>query len=243
MLIDQFRVRVKEIDIYYDFLHSVTVSQASLVLTKVQKNTINPIDKDLVRILKANAFLLLYNLVEGSVREGITYIYDSVQNDRLTYKDLRNELRQIWINGEVNPEVGRLPDGTVKIVTGLIEAIIDERFVVFDRASIPVSGNLDARKVRELAGIYGFAHTTHRSTKGGEVLLRVKKERNDLAHGLTSFVECGRDLTYPTLKRTKDQLVTYIENILGNIETYVQMQGYKNNRIKRSKAASSQTTV
>jgi MAE_28990/MAE_18760-like HEPN len=227
MLMDKFNERVREIDVYYEFLHRVTVSKAALIVAKGHNETKTPIDRDLVKILKANAFLLLYNLVESSIREGITYIYDSVRNDRLTYKELRDELRQIWIQEEVNPEASRLPDSTVKIVRGMVEAVIADGLVLFDPDLIPVSGNLDARKVRELAGRYGFAHTTHRRTKGGEVLLRVKTERNNLAHGQTSFVECGRDLTYSTLKMTKTQLVLYVSNILRNIDSYVGQKAYK----------------
>ncbi len=227
MLSNQFRERVAEIDKYYAFLDSVTAQRVSVTVERRNKQVVQSVDKDLVKILKANAFLLLYNLVEASVREGIEYIYDSLENDGLTYKDLRDELRHIWINESVVPDSRRLPENLVTLVQELVQSAIDDHAVTFKVESIPIAGNLDARKVRELAVRYGFDHSTHYRAKGGAVLLKVKQERNNLAHGVTSFVECGRDVTYPSLKQTKAQLVRYIENILDNIELYVEQKRYK----------------
>jgi hypothetical protein len=56
--------------------------------------------------------------------------------------------------------------------------------------------------------------------------LTVKTERNNLAHGLKSFAECGRDVTYKSLVQTKNQVVVFLRQILSNVEKYISGKEY-----------------
>jgi hypothetical protein len=78
-----------------------------------------------------------------------------------------------------------------------------------------------------LADRYGFSHRTTARTQGGAVLVVVKRERNDLAHGHKSFAECGRDLTYKNLLTTKNQAILYTRQILKNLDHYIDNKHYK----------------
>ena len=61
---------------------------------------------------------------------------------------------------------------------------------------IKLSGNVDARFIRELASCYGFScDTANDKTWGGSDLVTIKSNRNALAHGEQTFEEVGRD--YP----------------------------------------------
>src|SRR5581483_2430769 len=195
VLLSQFDSRVQEIELYFSFLRLVVVEHADLIHENGHPKRVG-IDHDLVKILKANAFLLLYNLVESSIRDALTRIYDSVAADRLTYAGLRAELREIWVQNMVIPDATRASDATTKKVVQLIDSIIAAELITLDAKLLPIAGNLDAAKVRELARRYGFSHQTTKKTQGGAVLLKVKTERNNLAHGQKSFAECGRDLTF-----------------------------------------------
>ena len=76
LLLDQYDDRVGEIELYFRFLRLIVVERAWLTygVSKAEK-----IDDDLVKILKANAVLLLYNLVESSIRDGLRRIYEAIQ--------------------------------------------------------------------------------------------------------------------------------------------------------------------
>ena len=56
--------------------------------------------------------------------------------------------------------------------------------------------------------------------RGGIILTDVKNERNNLAHGTVSFVECGRNYSIDDLTRIKDETEHFLENILVGIKDY-----------------------
>ena len=56
--------------------------------------------------------------------------------------------------------------------------------------------------------------------------LKVKANRNDLAHGLKSFEEVGRDYTVEEIISIKQEVVEYLDRILKNIQDYLNNQEY-----------------
>ncbi|MEE9385398.1 MAG: MAE_28990/MAE_18760 family HEPN-like nuclease [Nannocystaceae bacterium] len=85
------------------------------------------------------------------------------------------------------------------------------------------SGNVDAKKIRETAKAYGF------SDKGcvdGQVLRQVKEHRNDLAHGVESFQDLGKELAAEQLRGLAVTVLWYLRSVLGNVETYLSTQAY-----------------
>ena len=89
-----------------------------------------------------------------------------------------------------------------------------------------LGGNIDGKKIREFAEIYGFSDKVHLNAKNGEKLFTVKNQRNNLAHGLSSFAECGRSYTISDLKEIKEQVILYIGRILKNIDNYLSNNKY-----------------
>ena len=84
------------------------------------------------------------------------------------------------------------------------------------------SGNVDAKKIKEIADKYGFSHQTDsKFTKNGAKLVTVKEKRNDLAHGEISFQECGKDYTIQDIIAIKNEVIKYLEEILNNIEQFL----------------------
>ena len=47
--------------------------------------------------MKATCFLLLYNLVESSVSQSLTYICDFVTSKSKKYGEVKPEIKKIWI--------------------------------------------------------------------------------------------------------------------------------------------------
>ncbi len=226
VLIAEYDGRVAEIDLYFTFLADILERDAELYYPRARKNKRAIMNDDLVKILKANACLLLYNLVESSIRNGLNRIYDSIKNDKVNYEVLRMELRELWVHDEFKPDPSRLPENNAKRVLEILERVVGSKYIQFDSKLLPISGNLDADRVRDLSAKYGFSHGTSPATKGGYHLVRVRQERNNLAHGLKSFTECGRDLTLDTLIEIKRQVVTYVRQILRNIQRFIDRRQY-----------------
>ncbi len=56
--------------------------------------------------------------------------------------------------------------------------------------------------------------------------MTVKNNRNDLAHGIKSFAEVGKDKSADELIEIKNKVVEYLRQILEKIETYLDNQEY-----------------
>ena len=89
-----------------------------------------------------------------------------------------------------------------------------------------VSGNVDGRLVRDLAQVYGFALPKVRSDE----LLTVKTIRNDLAHGLKTFSEVGREFDVERLEKIMREVIGFLRALLANITAYIKTQSYLSTR-------------
>lgn len=211
-----FRDRVCEIEAYFNFV--IDVDHGDTLLIK-KGESLEPAYQsqeqgDLVRTFKATAFLLLYNLMESTVSNAIEAIFDELSNHVISFDSCRQEIRRVVLSNlkqhnvnDILPELNRLSSD-----------IVTKTF----RKSKIFSGNVDARKIKEVANEYGFAHPS----ADGESLLTVKSSRNDLAHGSKSFAEVGRDYTVAELKGMKDKVIAYLNAMLINVASYIAHQHY-----------------
>lgn len=224
---DRFQARVREVDIYFDFLRCTLAPNATVEYHDTQSPpSVHqvPLTHDIQRILKANAFLILYNLVESTIRQAILEIYDAVSSENLTYRQLRSELRHLWISHRHGSPT--LDKTVLERVRQLVEEVANDTVVALDPDYLPIGGNIDAAKVRELADAYGFSKRVRPDVKGGEKLLSVKTNRNNLAHGHISFIECGSDIHPEDLRNLREQIVCYLEDVLQNVEHYIRGRHY-----------------
>ncbi|MGL6338366.1 MAG: MAE_28990/MAE_18760 family HEPN-like nuclease [Waterburya sp.] len=200
---------------------SQEVSKYFLFLKNLEQGLIRlNIDSDLEKTLKATGFLLLYNLIESTMRNAIETIFDDFQNKNVSFDDVRDEIRKIIIQNFKNNK------STDNILQSIQNISLDIISVSFDKEKL-FSGNLDARKIKQTAEAYGFSYKTNtRKSQDGNDLLKIKTNRNDLAHGFKSFEEVGRDATAEELLQIKKRVIYYLKAILQNIEIYILKQEY-----------------
>lgn len=229
VLLDSFEVRASELSAYMKFLVLLDEESVKLSLPKKQSWKNRSIDEKVLRILKASFFLLLYNLVEASTREGFQSLYNAIAGDGCKFRELAPEMRTRWVDAEVRAaqKLGATQESYQKAARRLVQQVIDDERAVLEGAALRFGGNLDAAKIREICSAHGIPHKTHRRTKGGEKLLVVKNRRNALAHGEVSFVECGRDYTVAELRVIKDESVLYLRSILRNIDRFTLNRTYR----------------
>jgi hypothetical protein len=219
VLID-FRERVEEINIYFAFLEKLgqETTQLSVLKDDGQRENI-PLDYQLIKTLKANSFLLLYNLVESSMRNAVTAIFDELKNRRVSYNLVSTEIKKIVIENFKKRSPENIHSNIRDISTDIIAAGFQSQELF--------SGNIDKREVRKTARNFGFScDTEYNKTKHGESLDMIKNKRNDLAHGNKSFAEIGRDITVEELLTIKEEVIAYLEQILNNINQYITGQDY-----------------
>ena len=113
-----------------------------------------------------------------------------------------------------------------KIHLQINQISIDIITATFDREEL-FSGNVDAKLIKAIAEKCGFSYKTEPTkTKDGKNLRAVKDNRNDLAHGVKSFEEVGRDQTIEELLEIKEEVIEYLRQILQNIKIYLDNQEY-----------------
>ena len=223
-VLESFEERVKEIDLFFD--HVKRLYQPDVTLCSVGETGASPLrlDPGFLKILKASAFLILYNMVESAVREGILHIYSEMEADGLHYQNVSDKIREIWIDYHYRNvfDLNSNWSSYRKAAARLIDDIINHTVLKLDRRAIDVSGNLDADQVRRICEKHGIRVRAHPGAKGGVSLETVKKQRNLLAHGTLSFTECGRQFSIEDLEEIKNQTMIFIRSILNGIDNYVQ---------------------
>jgi hypothetical protein len=220
VLIQDFAERSREVSKYFIFLKNLEQGSTKLSMNSKSDNSkIKTIDPELLKTLKASGFLLLYNLVEATMKNIIEAIFDELKNEGISYDQIRPELKKVVLKNlkKRNPE---------KIFLSITEISVDIITAGFNKKDL-FSGNLDGRKIKEIAIEYGFSHLTdHSKTGSGNDLLTIKTNRNHLAHGDNSFAEIGRDKTTDELLEIKNKVIRYLKQILENIEVYLDNKDY-----------------
>ncbi|HYX16696.1 MAG TPA: MAE_28990/MAE_18760 family HEPN-like nuclease [Nostoc sp.] len=219
-LFQDFDERAQEVSRYFLFLKNLEQGSIKLSMGNAKNTKTKSINNGLEKTLKATGFLLLYNLVESTMRNAITTIFDEFQNKNTSFDDATDKIKKIIIN---NFKDNNSTDTLLQSINNISYDIISSSF---DKEKL-FSGNIDARKIRKTSEAYGFSCKTNaKKTKDGSDLLTVKTNRNDLAHGFKSFEEVGRNATADELLEIQKRVISYLKAILENIESYLSNKEY-----------------
>jgi hypothetical protein len=216
---DAFERSRKEIERYFGFLQPF--------LDPTSSSAPSQLDTELQKIFKAAAMLLLYNVLEASVRNGMLAVYDSVNAAGIDYATASEELRHAWLDQRLR-SLDRLNtryDTFRKHAHELLDNVVRCVALEFDldpERALDLAGNVDARKIRELATKHGINLNEELGEDRGFRLLEVKTLRNRLAHGFLSFADCGRDLDWSAMNGAKDQVVEYLRAWFDCLDVFVQ---------------------
>lgn len=205
-----FEDRKEEINFYYSIM--IEIESADGHIETIDNNR-------LVKIMKSNLLLMLYNLVEACVVSGIMEIYEDLKNDGCSYNSVISEIQNIWAKNEINEIYGPTTERIAyeNRVQRIIQNITSESPIILSRDALGVSGNLNAKKIKEICDRHRIRY---RLETRGELLERVKLERNNLAHGDVSFSDCARNLSLSDLETIKNEVFLFIDGILKGMTDY-----------------------
>jgi hypothetical protein len=216
-----FEKEVKHIDEYMLLLFDIE-NGAKLSINGNTKN----INADLFKVLKANTFLLLYNLLESTVRKSIEHIHLSINQDNIKYKETIVEIQKIWVayKYENFRKIGT--DAMFQTWIDMVEDIIAVEYQDYNKKvkSSGLSGNVNQIVVKNIAQKYKFETNTRVI---GNRLNLIKMKRNHLAHGNITFVDCGKDYVYSDLKNIKRETILFLYEFMAKIENYTDNKKYK----------------
>ncbi|MDD1414614.1 MAE_28990/MAE_18760 family HEPN-like nuclease [Dolichospermum sp. ST_con] len=221
-LFEDFDKRAQEVRRYFIFLKNLEKGSIQLSLGNANNPKIKPINEDLEKTLKATGYLLLYNLVESTMRNAIVTIFDELKTQRVSFDDVRDEIKKIVIDNLKDKD----NKSTKDILVTVQNISVDIISATFNRDRL-FSGNIDGKRIKDTAKMYGFSYTTNAGKTGnGSNLEKIKNHRKDLAHGFKSFEEIGKDATADELFKIQKRVICYLREILENIEMYISNQEY-----------------
>ncbi len=168
--------------------------------------------------LKADFLLLLYNIVESTTCDCLNSIYDAIIDDNLTFADVTIEIKQLWRNYLKNRKHPNAESD---------DAILNPMKIKFEQLAISISGSMDYRKIVSVFRKHGCQVDDSKREQYGQSFLVVKNKRNLLAHGNISFSECGSGYICSDLKRYKEDILAYLEEVVNVTKTYVDNKKYK----------------
>ncbi|MBE9227533.1 hypothetical protein IQ264_19065 [Phormidium sp. LEGE 05292] len=231
--LDEFKNRVEEVEKYFTLVSAIDKLETHKFnsLSLPDGDTCD-VDSDLKKILKASCYLILYNLIESSVRNGILAIYDAIHDDGLIYKDLNKNIQSIWLEYQ-SDSFTKLPitkKNVVKNIQEILNSVIENLPIKLekDKLNFLISGNLNAEKIEQIIRNYGFfGKITVDKKRVKYVLDHVVKMRCDLAHGNASFCQASSNKVMRELIEIKNDVITYLQDLLNNIDDYIQQKKYK----------------
>jgi len=218
-----FLNRKEEVEEYFLFLKILNNDNISIKYTHGREEKEKNISNKLQRIFIANSFLILYNIIESTVRNSIIEIYDKIKDDGIGYQNLSHNLQKIWVNQKIdNLKEGAFNHSTLQSnIQNIADNILTQEIIILSSDNIDISGNIDAQKIRELADRFGFE-----KSRDGRYLEDIKKKRNRLAHGEQTFHDIGKDFSFNQLNDFKENTFDYLENVIEKIEVFLEREEY-----------------
>lgn len=224
-VITDFQERVIEIEEYLKLLTQLSQPSAQICVDRKRPLVISNIA---IKTMKASCFLMLYNLVESSIRGSMAKLYEKMNAEGKQLDCFDLYVKDIWIeqNFRVIEPMSANQSSYRELVRKMINLVIESSPLVLDAKKINISGNLDAKKIRSLFNQHKISINTHYRALGGAELKTVKDQRNSLAHGDTSFADCGQQYTVRDIEGIKKQTVTYLRSSLRNVAKYIDRKKY-----------------
>lgn len=155
--------------------------------------------EQLIIVQKSNTLLMMYNLVESTIRTCVAEIFDSITSEKVLYQDLVSSYQKLWFDQQFKTNKGGWTpnENHRKIANDVITDIIQKTVSIqFNLHKFKLSGNIDSNLLKEFSesfSVYPLKTLEDDSVKTSINL--VKNLRNSLAHGSVSFRVATRNMT------------------------------------------------
>lgn len=216
----EYNKRLTEVESYLSSFKLLDGGSCVISCTSITGDiTEIPIDDSLSKIIKANGFLLLYNLIEATVKSSIDAVMNAVKSDKCSYKQLSDKMRILWIKQETKT-ITDVNQSRYDIKV-FAEKVLNNVLLEISSNTITISGNIDAQEIRKISEQIGCEIVAD-----GRKLKTIKDNRNKLAHGEKTFSELGRDISVNDLIEYKNDVKAYLDTVLSKIEDFITNKKY-----------------
>lgn len=182
------------------------------------------IKSSLLNMLKASTYLQIYNMVEAITKSTILTINIGIRSDNLTYKDARNEIKELWLKKQLKRD---LP--SVRLIQKILSAVDGDECIECDYETLrqEMNGNVNYDKLYNLSELLGFNTKKFSAAEiHKDKMNEVKNKRNSLAHGELSFFECGKDIVFREVATSFNEACTVLQIFMDVAEEFLNKQRY-----------------
>jgi hypothetical protein len=169
----------------------------------------------LMNTMKSSALLMIYNNIESTMSNLLQDLFDHLESSNATFDSLNQVMRQVVLS--------QVKRGSPKLIVERMNAPLGFVAACFDKTGV-FSGNLDSKVIRETLRELGVAGFEKHKEK---VLLKVKNERNSLAHGNKSFSDCGKNYSTNDLVEIQHKTCAALEKVVRDIESFLTTESYR----------------
>lgn len=165
-------------------------------------------------IEKSSIVMMIYNMIEGVFSTLLQEVFDyAIQNYHNIEQYPKNFLIII-----ANYHIKLINGDAKKLLKFENKNIIIPQYTEYKKYIEFYSGNLDAKKIREIANKFGVVKIVEKESDAH--LVFIKKIRNNLAHGSVSYGEATRNKTDIEVKEIKNATVDYLNRVIQAFEAF-----------------------
>lgn len=223
---DEFNKRVDEIDSFYEILSLIELENPKISAYDInasveKKMLINPAKID---TLRSTSYLLLYNLIESTIYNSITTIFDEIKDSRLKYFDIIDDVQKYWLNNVYKHDDKKKKETIIETIMKIANQIFTHTIELASN-EINYGGSLDAKTIfataKSMKIEVGNIRRIYDESIHGQILIDVKNKRNWLAHGEKSFTEVGSSSTFSQLDDAKKYICDFLGEYIASVEFYI----------------------
>ena len=215
---EEFEKRIIEIESFYEILEIIEMEKPNISAYNINKDKdiILAINNQKIDILRSTAYLLMYNLIESTIYNSIVSIFNEIEDKKLRYFDIIEELRSYWLNSRYKHNNKSKKETIINTILQITNEIFNNTIVLVSN-QINYGGSLDTKNIINTANSMKIETGTlykkiNEDKDQYENIFRdIKNNRNWLAHGEKSFIEVGSKSTYLQLQNAKTYVLLFLK--------------------------------
>lgn len=231
-IFEDYEARKKELKYFYHILFNFNCYNSSkdFPLDFVNYDEYNFMD--FLRILKSSYILMLYNFVESAVTIFITSIYDTIRDKKIAYSDASDELQKLWVENllsdsfDQNSSYMTFKNKAIEVINN----VLNDNTVSLEIYKIPgLSGNINFRMIKNICLTHGIklkSNSRSQDDNGEYSINTIKEDRNALAHGRKSFIECSKNYSVNDLNNFTIEIIKLLDDLSESVSVYIESEQY-----------------
>lgn len=229
---EDYESRKNELNYFYHTLYNFDKYNFSEVFPLDFANYEEYNFTDLLKILKSSYILMIYNFIESALTIFITTIYDTISDRELAYNDASEELKKLWVENLLSDSFDRNSSYYTfeRKAIEVINKVLKDNKLVFDFNKIAgLSGNINYSKISDVCVKHGIklnSSSRSQDDNGEYSINAIKEDRNALAHGRKSFIECSKNYTINDLNKFTVEITKLLDDLSKSVYEYIESEEY-----------------